>query len=360
MKLCINPEIQPTVDVASGVPFRFILDIPVRGRRRKMIEVTQESNPAFFQFLVKGTQDGQDWIDEKFTGQSYVKNNRNFLERIGFLVSENRISREPLFEPYWKQTMTAADFDFHLQRGKALPQILKGRLRGLSNITFGASTGVVWINDSRNQMFYPFLLKRNDFPAVQKLSDSFNSGHSQKENHRETQIASFAERKYVILENLFPAVVLKPLADYYKARALAGFALWDAQYRRFFFHNDPVSRFLHFQLKRLMDQLIGRPVKPSYSFASIYRSGAYLSKHTDREQCEYTLSVNIWDTPQGRAPWPFFLHTDHGKSPVRLQPGDGILFKGRELGHSRNKLQKKSSLQILFHFVKSDFKKPLS
>jgi hypothetical protein len=102
----------------------------------------------------------------------------------------------------------------------------------------------------------------------------------------------------------------------------------------------------------------GEPVKPSYVYLASYQSGAILEKHTDREQCEFSMTLCLDYSPEPRhaTPWPLHLHKKSGKVTVFQAIGDALLYRGCQLPHSRNRLAEgQTSTSIFFHYVREDF-----
>jgi hypothetical protein len=389
-RLLLNPRIQIAVQESAGKVARFSLDIPVRGRKlKKVLDVTLQSNPAFFRFLLHGTGAGNDWEENSFKKQKYFRKNRAFLKKIGFFVSENQISREAVFKPFLcnrRNSENDIERDFvvnpriHFQTGVTKPPgALKGRLRGLGKVPFAESRHLVWLETPQDRLLCPYIMRKEDRLLIRKLIDGdlgcedldskqivvlSRSGLllPRRKVYRSRSLEErkcFSELRFVVVRNLFPKALLDSLTDYFRARIHEGLGTYFERKKRISFHNDPVARFFHFQLYPAMRRIIGRPVKPSYCFVSFYQTGAVLFEHTDREQCEYTISVAISELPQGGAPWPLYIQTKNSRVEIILKQGDGVLFKGREFPHCRPKLMDGSALQMLFHFVHKGFKKHL-
>jgi hypothetical protein len=389
-RLLLNPGIEMAVQECAGKVERFSLGIPVRGRRiKRVVEVSSQSNPAFFQFLLRGTDAGNHWGRNNFKRQKYFRKNKAFLEKIGFLVSENQISLEAIFKPFLfnrrnSENLVEAELVvnpriYFQTRVTKPPVALKGRLRGLARVPFAEPRHLLWLETPRDHLLCPYIIREEDRPLIRKLIDGDLGCQSldskqidlllrcglllpRRDLYRSRSVEErkcFSKLRYVVVRNLFPETLLDSLSEYYRARIYEGFGTYAKRKKRISFHNDPVARFFHFQLYPAMQRIIARPVKPSYCFVSFYAPGAVLFEHTDREQCEYTISVAISESPQGRAPWPLYIRTKKSQVEIILKAGDGVLFKGRELPHWRDKLMEGSALQILFHFVHKDFKRHL-
>ena len=90
--------------------------------------------------------------------------------------------------------------------------------------------------------------------------------------------------------------------------------------------------------------------------------GAALPVHTDRHQCEYSLSLLVdFDGPAGeRSPWPLRFHPE-GSTPVSLHQfrGEAVIYRGPVIPHSRPELEAEFSTSIFLHYVDAEFAGPL-
>jgi hypothetical protein len=123
-------------------------------------------------------------------------------------------------------------------------------------------------------------------------------------------------------------------------------------------HNEPVARYFHHQMAKAVSAIVGEPVKPSYVYLASYLSGAELRKHTDREQCEFsvTLCLDFSPEPELATSWPLCLNTSEGRVTVYQALGDGLVYRGTKLPHYRTALgEGYSSTSIFFHYVPADF-----
>jgi hypothetical protein len=132
--------------------------------------------------------------------------------------------------------------------------------------------------------------------------------------------------------------------------------------RRFVAHNESVATFFHRRLAGVVGAIAGRPVKPSYVYVSAYQSGADLPPHTDRAQCEYSITLLLDQTPEptDQSSWPLYLNTSAGTVAIWQGIGDALIYRGRQLEHFRTPLpQGMSSTSMFFHYVDPDFSGPL-
>ncbi len=170
------------------------------------------------------------------------------------------------------------------------------------------------------------------------------------------QTAAQFERGYVQLTGLLPPFHIGALRRYYRYHTRMGtFALGDDQTPgRYVAYDEPTTRYVQQQLTRTVSDLARRVVVPSYSYLALYQGGAALDPHTDREACEYTISLCIDATPdpQTHGAWPLRLMTADGEVSVTQGIGDALLFRGRYLTHWRDQLPAGyTSSSVLFHFV---------
>jgi hypothetical protein len=174
----------------------------------------------------------------------------------------------------------------------------------------------------------------------------------------------FHERGYVPLAGLIHPFHVAALRRYYRHRVrTGGMVLGDGQSsRRYVAHNDGVARFFHDQLKAAMSVVAGEAVKSSYVYVASYQGGAKLDVHTDRLQCEFSITfcLDYAPEPQLATPWPLLLHTKSGTVTVYQAIGDALLYRGRVLPHSRDRLrQGQTATSIFFHYVREGFSGPL-
>ncbi|MGD0183385.1 MAG: hypothetical protein ABSC15_26545, partial [Terriglobales bacterium] len=89
-----------------------------------------------------------------------------------------------------------------------------------------------------------------------------------------------------------------------------------------------------------------------------YQPGADLERHTDRAQCDFsvTLCLDYSPEPRNATPWPIHLYKKSGKVTVFQAIGDALLYRGCQIPHSRDTLPEgQTSTSIFFHYVREDF-----
>jgi hypothetical protein len=206
-----------------------------------------------------------------------------------------------------------------------------------------------------------------DAVASRSLTGSEIWSHTDRQ--REESIAKagslFREKGYAPLGDLIHPFHIAALRRYYRYLIRSGaIELGDRQSpRRYVAYNEPVARFFHRDIAATLSAVAGEPLNPSYVYMASYLSGAQLKKHTDREQCEFsvTLCVDFSPEPALATPWPICLDTPTGTVTVYQALGDGLAYRGTRLPHYRDVLgDGQTSTSIFFHYVAADFSGPLN
>ncbi|MGI8670850.1 MAG: hypothetical protein ACR2J3_13550 [Aridibacter sp.] len=198
----------------------------------------------------------------------------------------------------------------------------------------------------------------------------------------------FKENKYAVLHNLLPQPQIKAMQKYYREYVRNGFMPFNDEQvkRRYYQHNEPLAKFLHNNLIKIMSLIAGEEVKPSYVYAASYEEDAVLNPHTDRPQCEYSFSFQVDYQPEPEnqiSPWGLFVaepdedfdqeigynsellpaenQTEDKNPAAYLANGDALVYKGCELIHYRYALPKgHKSTSLFFHYVPVNFEDELT
>lgn len=211
----------------------------------------------------------------------------------------------------------------------------------------------------------PSSLPREMAAALRFAEVLIPHGHRERQRYkRRLEISKssrfFHKNRYVSLKGLLPAFQVAELRRYIRALIAKGrLEVGKREYRNCYLkHNESVVRFFHHQLTSTISEVVREPVQPSFAFICCYSGGAELSKHTDREQCELTVSLcaDFIPEPRNLTSWPLCIDTSRGRVTIHQALGDAILFCGRDMAHYRDKLtQGFTSTSILFHFVRRNF-----
>jgi hypothetical protein len=127
---------------------------------------------------------------------------------------------------------------------------------------------------------------------------------------------------------------------------------------RYGIHNEGALHFFHHQLTSALSDIAGEMLKPSYAYTASYLAGSELAKHTDRLQCEFTISLclDFAPEPELETPWPLHLETPEGSATVFQGIGDALFFRGRQVPHYRKRFERgTTSTSVFFHYVSKGF-----
>jgi len=116
------------------------------------------------------------------------------------------------------------------------------------------------------------------------------------------------------------------------------------------FHDDPAMRNLLHYLLYDMKKYTGVDLEPTYSYLRVYKNGDVLHKHTDRKACEYSVSLTLKREARDEI-WPLYLQTDKTYKTL-LDEGDGLIYKGIESPHWRDKFEGERLAQVFLHYVR--------
>jgi hypothetical protein len=163
--------------------------------------------------------------------------------------------------------------------------------------------------------------------------------------------ARFSEKGYVLLKNLVSGPALAFLYEYAMKSAQFG-----EQHRE-----DPLSPgtpnfFADSITESLLEALLpyleietGIKLYPTYAVLRVYKHGDTLRHHQDRPACEISVSLSIGNKPDEA--WPIWLERDGAERSIALEPGDGLVYKGYETTHWRDRFPGESAAQVLLHYV---------
>ena len=99
-------------------------------------------------------------------------------------------------------------------------------------------------------------------------------------------------------------------------------------------------------LTPIVEQLVGRPLLPTYDYLRLYREGDVCKVHSDRYSCEHSLSLTLGYS-DGK-PWALEVETKRSdpsakvdedfagpRSAIAMAVGDAVLYRGVEHRHGR-------------------------
>lgn len=152
--------------------------------------------------------------------------------------------------------------------------------------------------------------------------------------------------KYKKINNFLNSFETNVLKDYCRIRHRLNKSLFDTVQSNNFdtgIYADPLMESLLVNKNSHMEKLTGLSLKPTYSFWRMYTKFADLEPHKDRESCEISVTINLG----GDSQWPFFVD----KKSFDLEPGDAIIYLGKEIPHWREEFKGDWYAQSFLHYV---------
>lgn len=121
-------------------------------------------------------------------------------------------------------------------------------------------------------------------------------------------------------------------------------------------HSKSFSNFLPFSKLQIeclsrVSEIVREPVLPTYNYSRIYMHGETLKRHTDREACEVTISINLARCCE----WPLCLASETGEEFSIVQnPGDAVIYYGTVMPHWRDTYPGSQHIQVFLHYVRAE------
>lgn len=245
---------------------------------------------------------------------------------------------------------------------------------------------ILWVEDTGTKILAPYWLNDKYLELIQgliageispsELDQSVSTTlaaakvlvpaeheESQTRQSKETFANLFMQlqsQQYAIVRRMIHPLQIAALRRYFRTLDHKNFLVPDVHGPtvRYFLHNEEVAMFVHRQMTNLVRCVTRELIKPSYCFLSQYKSGAVLTRHIDRPQCLWNVSLLIDADPDREVSdsWPIYLEVGHETKAIRLEMGDGLLYRGTEIPHWREKLgDGETATLMLCHFVPEDF-----
>jgi len=149
---------------------------------------------------------------------------------------------------------------------------------------------------------------------------------------------------YKVVKNLLDSAEAFEIAQVIKNAPMADGDVQVPKSRSYY--SLPICSILLGRMAEKISKLVGKRLKPSYSYCRVYFNGADLKPHTDRPSCEYSVTLNLSQSH----PWTIYM----GKKGILQQPGDGVVYKGCEIEHSRKEFKGDEYVQVFLHYVDAD------
>ena len=153
--------------------------------------------------------------------------------------------------------------------------------------------------------------------------------------------------KYKVVKNILTKEELNLLKSYSRIKHKTNFNSFDfyqSDTCDTMFYGDPVMEALLLQKQKILESKTNLKLLPTYAYWRMYTSFADLKKHKDRPSCEISVTIQLGSDG---TPWPIYMED---KS-ILLEDGDGVIYKGCEIEHSREEFQGDWHSQVFLHYV---------
>lgn len=118
-------------------------------------------------------------------------------------------------------------------------------------------------------------------------------------------------------------------------------------------YGNPAFDMLMLMSLPLVEEIVGKKLLPTYTYARIYFNDSNLLPHLDREECEHSVSLCLGG--EYEALWPLWFK-DGDKEPeyAAMSVGDAVIYKGNKIHHWRDEFQGQKQFQVFMHYVEAD------
>lgn len=174
----------------------------------------------------------------------------------------------------------------------------------------------------------------------------------------------FIETGYTVLRKAVPPLFCRFVAEQYNMMLSNDMIPYDEKHgergnleygveQSYYAYALPVTEALLTMLLPTVAKEIGAELLPTYSYSRVYLKGAQLKRHTDRPNCE--VSVTLAVAGQAARPWPIFLQSKDGQTvEVALEAGDMLIYAGPDMPHWREPFDGDWQLQVFLHYVRKN------
>jgi len=173
----------------------------------------------------------------------------------------------------------------------------------------------------------------------------------------ENSMIEFEENGYVLVKSFLDPLAIQTVSRYleYSLKSdgfKTGVSSENPHFKvsKYYRYADPlIETILHNSIEEV-EQVVNKKIFPTYSYCRVYVKGDELKAHTDREACEFSVSVNVATNGE---PWPFWVQSAGGQpTSFILEPGDAIIYKGCDVLHWREKATNTEvNVQFMLHYV---------
>lgn len=159
----------------------------------------------------------------------------------------------------------------------------------------------------------------------------------------------FYKNGYMIVKGLLPIEDVKNISKHLKEREAVGSGSRNDEQVEdsIAFYSDNFLLGYQYEVLKSIEKITGLDLFKTYNYARIYKKGNILRVHTDREACEISVTIDL-----GGDPWSIWvLDRDENPIEIKLEPGDGVIYRGCTTNHWRAKFDGDEHVQVFMHYV---------
>lgn len=118
---------------------------------------------------------------------------------------------------------------------------------------------------------------------------------------------------------------------------------WCDEFKRMYIKDTVYLNDLHQTMVPIAERHLNKKLKPTYAFLSIYGEQGYCPPHIDKNRCQWTMDVCIFQDKV----WPFFIENKE----YLLNLNSALFYSGTDQLHWRNKIHENGFCYLVFfHF----------
>jgi len=155
----------------------------------------------------------------------------------------------------------------------------------------------------------------------------------------------FKSQKYKIIRNLIKKEDALEMGEYLKNNE--NYHIDEQVPNSISFYMDESILKKQIELLPKIESISGLKLYKTYNYARVYKKGAVLRMHRDRQACEVSVTLDL-----GGDSWDIWvLDIDENPVKIKLNPGDALLYRGVEVFHWRSKFEGDIHPQVFLHYV---------
>ena len=167
-------------------------------------------------------------------------------------------------------------------------------------------------------------------------------------------MTQFQQKGFEVVKGFIPPFFSTYLRNYFTLKTNNEDLRGDSQApNSYCIYGDPAFDMVMAMSTQDIGKIVGKHLVPQYTYARIYLNGSDLKIHSDRPECQYSVSLSLGG--EYEKPWPIWIKDYAGKShEVPLEEGDMVVYHGTELEHWREKFDGNTQTQLFMHYVDAD------